>query len=156
AAADDGYLFDHLGHHLRGAGREDEWRTLLTSFEWLDRKTSVRGFPTVLLDFAAYAEDRQIGPLHRACRPAAHVVTNDPRQLAAQLLGRLEAARPLGAVERLLQGARARRGGPWLRPMNPSLSDEGEPIVAVFRGREEDGHAGTPRSIAISPEGSMI
>jgi WD40 repeat protein len=153
AAEDDGYLFDHLGHHLRGAGREDEWRRLLVSFSWLERKTRVRGFPAVLLDLAAYSTDSAIGSLHRACRRAAHILTNDPAQLAAQLLARMDAT---PALEPLLEAARAWRGKPWLRPVTRSLSEEGEPTLAVFRGREEDGHAGTPRSITLSADGSLI
>ena len=146
AAEDDGYLFDHLGHHLRGAGREDEWRGLLVSFSWLERKTRVSGFPAVVLDLAAYSADSVIGPVHRACRRAAHMLTNDPAQLAAQLLARIDAT---PALEPLLNGARAWHGGPWLRPVIPSLGEEGEPTLAIFHGREKDGHAGTPRSIAL-------
>jgi WD40 repeat protein len=152
-AEDDGYLFDQLGHHLRGAGREDEWRELLASFAWLERKTRVRGFPAVLLDLAAYSADSVIGPLHRACRRAAHILTNDPAQLAAQLLARIDT---IPELEPLLEGVRAWRSGPWLRPVTPSLGEEGEPTLAVFRGREEDGHAGTPRSIALSKDGNLI
>lgn len=152
-AADDGYLFDHLGHHLGGAGREDEWRELLVSFDWLERKTRVRGFPAVLQDLAVYSEDSVIGPLFRACRRAAHILTNDPEQLAAQLLARIGATFDL---EPLLEGARAWRRGPWLRPVAPSLGEEGEATLAAFRGREEDGHAGSPRSIALSADGRLI
>ena len=108
AAADDGYCFDHLGYHLRGAGRENEWRTLLASFPWLERKAVVRGFPVVLLDLAAYPADDSVGPLYRVCRRSAHILTNDPAQLAAQLLSRLELA---PALQPLIDGARAWRGG---------------------------------------------
>jgi WD40 repeat protein len=153
AAEDDGYLFDHLGHHLRSAGREDEWRGLLASFGWLEKKTRMRGFPAVLMDLAAYTQDGVIGPLHRAGRRAAHILTNDPLQLAAQLLARIHAAHALGP---LLDGAKTWRGRPWLRPVTPSLGEAGEPTLAVFRGREKDGHNRTPRCIAISADGSLI
>jgi len=153
AAADDGYLFDYLGYHLRGAGREDEWRTLLVSFPWLERKTAVRRFPAVLLDLSSYPEDERVGPLYRVCRRSAHILTNDPAQFAAQLLSRLESA---PALQPLIDGARAWRGGMWLRPVTQSLGEEGEPTLALFRGREIDGHAGTPRSIALSPDDRLI
>ena len=153
AAADDGYLFDHLGYHLRGAGREDEWRTLLVSFPWLERKTAARGFPAVLLDLGAYPADDSVGPLYRVCRRSAHILTNDPAQLAAQLLSRLE---PAPALQPLIDAARAWRGGTWLRPVTRSLGEEGEPTLALFRGREVDGHAGTPRSITLSPDDRLI
>jgi WD40 repeat protein len=151
--ADEEYLFNHLDHHLRGAGREVEWQELLVSFGWLNRKSRVCGFPAVLQDLAVYSEDRTIGPLYRVCRRAAHILTNDPDQLAAQLLARLETS---PALERLLEGAKAWQDGLWLRPVRPSLGEEGEPTLAVFRGREEDGHAGTPRSIAISADSRLI
>ena len=153
AAEDDGYLFDHLGHHLRAAGRERDWRDLLASFAWLERKARARGFAAVLPDLAAYAADEVLGPLYRACRPATHVLSNDPAQLAAQLLARLAA---VPGLEPLLVEARAWRGGPWLRPRTPSLDADGEPVLAVFRGREEDGHAGTPRHVALSADGRLI
>jgi len=105
------------------------------------------------MDLATYSEDGVIGALHRAGRRAAHILTNDPSQLAAQLLARIDAA---PALEPLLEGARARCDGPWLRPVTPSLGAKGDPILAVFRGREKDGHAGTPRSIAISTDGRLI
>jgi WD40 repeat protein len=153
AAADDGYLFDHLGYHLRGAGREDEWRSLLVSFPWLERKTAVRGFPAVLLDLAAYPADDIVGALYRVCRRSAHILTNDPAQLAAQLLSRLEVT---PVLQPLIDGARDWRGGMWLRPVTRSLGEEGEPTLALFRGREIDGHAGTPRSIVLSPDDKLI
>lgn len=150
-AADDGYLFDHLGYHLRRAGREDEWRALLMSFPWLVRKTAVRRFSAVLLDLGAYAADESVGPLYRVCRRSAHILTNDPGQLAAQLLSRLE---PAPAVQPLIDCARAWRGMMWLLPVTRSLAEE--PTLAVFRGREIDGHAGTPRSITLSPDDTLI
>jgi len=153
AAQNDGYLFDHLGHHLRKAGREDEWRSLLFSFSWLEKKASIRGFPAVLMDLSAYKGDSALGGLHHVCRRAAHVLTNDPAQLAAQLLARVE---PTPALEPLLVGARIRRGGPWLRPVTPSLGVQGEQTLAVFRGREKDGHERTPRCIALSADGRLI
>lgn len=153
AAEDDHYLFDHLGYHLRGADRESEWRELLMSFGWLERKTRLRGFPDVLLDLAEYSADSMVDPLHRVCRRTAHILTNDPSQLASQLLARMEST---PEFEPLLEGARTWHNGPWLRPVSTSLAEEGEPTLAVFRGREQDGHAGTPRSITLSADGRLI
>ena len=152
-AEDDGYIFDHLGYHLSHAGAEAEWRELLTSFAWLERKSRARGFAAVLLDLVTYAGDVRVSPLHRTCRRAAHILTNDPAQLAAQLLARTD---PVPDVAPLLNGARAWRGQSWLRPVTNSLDEAGEPTVAVFRGREEDGHAGTPRAIALSRDAGLI
>jgi WD40 repeat protein len=153
---DDGYLLDHLEYHLRLAGLEPEWRELLLAFEWLHRKATSRGFPAVLQDLAAEAEDHHIGMVERACRRAAHILTNDPSQFAAQLLARLDPVEGGPVVGDLLHSARSRRESEWLCPINISLSSVGDPLQVVFRGREIDGHAGTPRSIALSPDGTLI
>src|SRR5262249_44221360 len=84
------------------------------------------GFPAVLLDLGAYPADDSIGPLYRVSRRSAHILTNDPAQLGAQLLSRLE---PTPALQPLIDGARAWRGGMWLRPVTRSLTEEGEPTV---------------------------
>jgi len=153
---DDGYFFDHLAHHLRFAGKEEEWRSLNSSFDWLERKTRACGFVAVLQDLVAYSNDIEIGPLYRACRPAAHILTNDPSQVAAQFLARLDPSKSPVVVRRLLERAAASRESIWLRPLSASLAEGGESVLAVFRGREKDGHAGTPRSVAISADGRLI
>lgn len=156
AATDHNYLLDQLGYHLSKAGKEDDWRALQVSFDWLNRKTAARGFPAVLLDIKRYSADLEIGVLYRACRRAAHIVTNDPTQLGAQLLARLDSAIQPNSLSELLRQARASSSGLWLCPKNASLSDIGEPMLLVFRGREADGHQGTPRSIAVSADGTKI
>ncbi len=153
---DDGYLFDHLGHHLVGAERAPEWTELLTSFEWLARKSSVRGFSAALLDLAEQSQDGRVRLLSQICRRVAHVLTHDPSQLAAQLLARIDPEAHGGTFGRLLDGARAWRQSPWLRPLTVSMADDGEPTIVVFHGHQADGHAGTPRSLALSVDGSLI
>ncbi len=155
-APDDGYLLDHLDYHLREADRVDEWRRLLTSFEWLNRKTGARGMPVVLQDLLHQVDDRAVRVVERACRLAAHVLTNDPSQLAAQLLARLDDGSGLTEIVRLRREAAAspRRG--WLSPVNIGLGSDHDPMIVAFRGRESDGHAGSPRSIALSPDLSLL
>jgi WD40 repeat protein len=155
-APDDGYLLDHLDYHLREAGRVDEWRELLTSFEWLESKAVRRGFPAVLQDLLREVDQGAIGVLERACRRAAHVLTNDPSQLAAQLLARLDPHSGEPAIDRLRVAARSHDQPGWLCPVNASLTSDGDPMSVAFRGRERDGHAGTPRSIAVSSGASLI
>lgn len=152
-AEDDRYLFGHLDHHLLGAGRESDWRALLVSFAWLQRKTEVLGFAATLRDLARFANDPLIGALHRVCRRMAHIIANDPSQFAAQLIARIESP---GGLDSLLESARLWLDGPWLRPMTASLSEGNEATLAVFRGREEDGHAGTPRTVTLSSDLRLI
>jgi hypothetical protein len=152
-APDEGYLLDHLDYHLREAGRADEWRSLLTSFEWLDRKTRARG---MLQDLLHEVDDHAVKVVERECRRAAHVLTNDPSQLAAQLLARVDDASGVPAIDRLRSAARASLSRGWLCPVNTGLSSDDDPMTVAFRGREPDGHAGTPRSIALASDLSLV
>ena len=156
SAPDDGYLLDHLQHHLRQAGHPDEWRSLLTAFEWLDRKTVARGFPTVLQDLLEEIGHDSIRLVERAGRGAAHVLSNDPAQLAAQLRARLDSRSGDANIDRLRAAARILHSEGWLCPINSELSASGDPLSIAFRGREPDGHAGSPRSIDLSSELSLI
>jgi WD40 repeat protein len=156
AIPDDGYLLDYLGFHLREAGRAGEWRELLTSFEWLDAKTAARGLPVVLQDFLQEIDDPAVAIVEGACRRAAHVLTNDPAQLAAQLLARILPDPTVPEIGRLREAATSRDRRGWLCPVTIGLSSFDDPVVIAFRGREPDGHAGTPRSIALSPDLSLI
>ena len=83
-----------------------------------------------------------------------HWLSENPRQLSTQLLGRL--ARGLSPeIDRLADAAAAVSGETWLRPLQPSLLAPGGAVVRVMRGAAA-GHTGTVRSIAIDPRGRWL
>jgi WD40 repeat protein len=149
------YLLSYTKNHLLKGNRGSDWRHIVSSLSWLWRKSLIYGFPAALQDLYGFADDAYIQPLIRVCRASAHLLANDPRQLASQVLARLdEESTELRA--RWNAEATIALDVTWLRPLYPSLSQIQAPLRAVFRGREADGHAGTPRSICFSKDGGLI
>lgn len=123
------------------------WRQLdrtLTSYAFLDTKTSAQGLQALLEDFdlprAIGQESRMASATHgvrhlrairESLRLAADEIAADATQLAPQLMGRLLDSR-LGRVIRLLAQADAAARGPWLRPLVPSLARPGGPLLATI------------------------
>jgi WD40 repeat protein len=146
---DDGYYLFHLGYHLAAAGLHDELLALLHNFEWLARSLQTGGINRILSDFDLLPSGSG-SSLRRALHQSAPVLAGDPRQLPGQLLGRLgESNDPqLGS---LLESARNRRGGPWLRPVRASLLTPESPLALVLSG-----HEGRIRTVACSPDGQIL
>jgi WD40 repeat protein len=85
--------------------------------------------------------------LQSALRQSAQVIARDSTQLAPQLLGRL-LDHPSADVQRVVAGAAAWRGAPWLRPLTSSLArPEGQLRLSLT------GYGGTVRSLALTPDG---
>lgn len=125
-------------YHLSHADKFGHLRQLLTDVGWLREKLEHDGPMAVADALARYQQtvesDRHAG-LARAAevvRMVGEVLADDPGQLPAQLIGRLNAsnnappnasgdvgADPLNA---LLGSARAYRQEAWLRPVRPTLA----------------------------------
>lgn len=78
---------------------------------------------------------------------SSQTLARDPSQLAPQLPGRLLDSGN-DALEPLLELASSWLGTTWLRPIAPTLLRPGGALVRLLLG-----HEGTPRSIAVSPDG---
>jgi WD40 repeat protein len=78
---------------------------------------------------------------------SAQTLARDPSQLAGQLLGRLLAWEGEG-LDQLLDQTASWRGVARLRPLAASLTAPGAALVGLLAG-----HEGTPRSLAVSPDG---
>jgi WD40 repeat protein len=74
---------------------------------------------------------------------ATQAVQRDPGELAGQMFGRLV---PEGRPGSVLAGA-AQRAGPWLRPVRPSLTAPGGPLLAEIPGQDP---------MALSPDGRLL
>jgi WD40 repeat protein len=87
----DEYGLGNLPVHLAEASRTDDLRRLLLNYGWLQSKLDRLGINALLSDFGLgqAADDDATWRLGRALQQAAYVLTQDPSQLAAQLLGRL-------------------------------------------------------------------
>lgn len=133
---DDGYFHGHLIHHLTGAGREDEARSLLSGFAWLTAALRAVGPARVVDDFDTFADDASMASIQDALRGAAHVLAPDPDQLAAQLLGSLLDV-PDGRLDGLRESAASWAGATWLRPIRAMLPPPGQPRIRTLRGHTD-------------------
>ncbi len=129
---DDGYFFQHLPHHLAEAGPVEEHRALLFDYRWLRRKLEVAGVNSLIADLERLEGDGEAGRVAGALRLSAHVLNDDPRQLAGQLLGRL-APGDGPAIAELLSAARALADHPALLPIRNSLTPPGGPLLRPWR-----------------------
>jgi WD40 repeat protein len=144
----DGYFFESLPTHLVATDLNAEYESLLLDFDWLQTKLDALGVTALLSDFRVAAhQNAAIHAVEETIRRSAMILVEQRGQLAGQLLGRLQALPPSG-LEPFLEQARRWRGRPWLRPLTGSLLAPGAAICATL-----EGHEGSPRSVAISPDG---
>jgi WD40 repeat protein len=145
----DGYYFERLPFHLKEADREAELRQLLFNFDWLQSKLEATHTHSLTADYN-YLADADLRLVQSAIRLSAHILARDPRQLAGQLLGRL-----LGdnspSIQVLLNQAVQWRAWPWLRPLMPSLTPPGGPMIHILAD-----HMDGVRAVAVTPDGRRI
>jgi WD40 repeat protein len=144
---DDGYLYQHLAHHLAAAGRRPELRALLLHPGWLTARLRAHGAQDLLGDFGelGVTEDPPLRLLRDALRLSSHVLTGQPEQLAAQLLGRLGGFED-SELSRLLSQVDVPPAGLW--PLWPALNTPGGPLVRVVPNQEHSVSA-----VALTPDG---
>ena len=129
------------------ADRRGELRALLLDYAWLEAKLRATDVNALLRDFDALAGDPAAGLVQGALRLSAHVLAKDHTQLAGQLTGRLGHEED-AEVRALLPQARAQTTAPWLRPLTPSLTRAGGPLVRTL-----EGHAEAVHGVAVTPDG---
>jgi WD40 repeat protein len=143
----DPYAWRWFAYHLVEAGWHDRLRSLLLRFEWLQAKLDATNVTALISDFAFLPNDNSLKTVHGAIRLAAHVLARDKTQLAAQLLGRLsETDSP--EIATLRAQASGWRGAAWMRPLEPSLTEPGGPLLFTFTG-----HDGAARTLAVTADG---
>jgi WD40 repeat protein len=146
----DIYAWRWVAYHLTRATRLGSLRGLLVDFEWLRAKLEATDANAVIGDFEVFADDEDLRLIQAALRLAAHVLSQAPDQLPSQLFGRLGTfSSP--AIQNLLERAKSTTNGPWLRPLIPSLTPPGGPLVRVLPG-----HDGTVDALQITPDGRQV
>jgi hypothetical protein len=141
------YGFRHLVAHLHEAGRNEQARTVLLDFNWLQIKLEVTDVNALIADYDYLADEAELSMIQSAIRLSAHVLARDARQLAGQLTGRL-----LGTnareIEALLKHAAKRKAWPWLRPLKAALASPGGPLIRTL-----EGYTGEVSAVAVTPDG---
>ena len=143
---DDGYFFQFLPYHLLEAGRQTALRDLLLNYRWLDSKLRSTSVIDVIADYdlvGDYAETRLV---QQTLQLGAAALASDKSQLRSQLYARLLPFQQAGLLELAADCQRA--SGPWIRPLVPTLTLPGGPLIRTLAGHE--GFVGT---IVIFDEG---
>jgi WD40 repeat protein len=143
----DGYYFEHLAHHLVESGRKDELHELLYNFDWLQAKLDATDVTSLISDYDHMPENPDLHLVQSALRLSAHVLARDNKQLVCQLMGRLQSFQETEIVS-MLEQARKNKSGMWLRPLTPSLTPPGGPLIRTL-----EGHTGVVTTVAVTPDG---
>lgn len=147
------YTLSYLAMELVEARQSELLLRLLTTFEFLHAKV-VELEPQLLIDdfdlaFVLGLADHEDGLrlIQAALRLSAHVLIEDPAQLAGQLIGRLVSF-PAPEVQDLLAQAGQWKSAPWLRPLSPILTPPGGSLQRILIG-----HTASVSDVAITPDG---
>lgn len=147
----DDFAWRWLSYHLLRADRAKELRELLLDFNWVDAKFGATSPNALLIDFARLGDDdTALGLVESALRNMAHIIVEDPAQLAGQLIGRLMWF-DHELIQNLVQQAREYCLRPWLEPQTPSLPQAGGPLL-----RTMEGHQKIVRAAKILPDGKRV
>ena len=149
----------NIPHHLHAARMGNELNELLTEFEFIEHKISLANPQLLIEDYdlalspgklAPEAKQQGLRKIQGALRMSANVLSEDPNQLAGQLLGRLlSATEP--EIQSLLNQANGWNRTPWIRPLAPILQ---APCGVLLRTLE--GHAEGINAIALTSDGTRI
>jgi WD domain, G-beta repeat/APAF-1 helical domain len=141
------YCLRHLVAHLHEADRNDQVRTVLLDFDWLQAKLEASDVNTLIADYDYLPEDKDLQLVQSAIRLSAHVLARDARQLAGQLTGRL-LSYTSPSIEALLRQAAKRKAWPWLRPLQCNLTAPGGHLIRTI-----EGYTSSVNAVAVTPDG---
>jgi WD40 repeat protein len=120
---------------------------VLLDLKFPQAKLEATDVNALIADYDYLAEEVDLRITQSALRLSAHVLARDTRQLAGQLTGRLLGS-SLPNIQAFLRRV-AQTASPWLRPLRPSLTPPGGPLIWTL----ED-HTNWVTAVAITPEGS--
>jgi hypothetical protein len=144
-----------LPYQLQHADSTARLGEILMSPDWMQQKLNAFG-PRPLIDDYQYARTRAQIVTGQALELVAGLLARDPRQLVAQILGRLTArlvddAAEAAAIDSFLENARALVTAPALVPRWPSFTAPAGAEIRRFEERESQVNA-----VAFSPDGRRI
>ncbi len=140
--------------YAKSAQWSDYVRTL-SDFNFLQTKTAAVGPVSLIEDYDWFplqdrgGEEVDLQLIQDSLRLCTQTVTKDPDQLAGQLLGRLLGSESV-IIGSLLDQASKWRAATWLRPLSPSLTLPGGPLVCTLQG-----HSSPIDAVALTADGKL-
>lgn len=133
----DGYLYSYLGYHLLETGEIEQLHTLLLDFEWMTARLDATGPAGLQEDFQIVQENKTLRMVEEAIRLASPILRQDPKQLASQLIGRLQDL-DIPFLRELVTSIRlAEKAEPvWLDPFRVHLQMPGSALLRSFAGHK--------------------
>jgi WD40 repeat protein len=119
---------------------------LLEYAHYLEAKLTATDTNALIADYSYFREDKDLQLVQSTIRLSAHVLARDARQLAGQLTGRL-LSNTSSSIQSLVKQAAAGKAWPWLRPLSPSLTAPGGPLICTL-----EGHTGAVNAVAMTPD----
>ena len=144
---DDGYFFQRLPAHLLAAGHEEELRAQLLDYHWLRAKLAATDVTSLRRDYLFLEDDKALQTVSGALQLSAHVLFRYPDQLPSQLTGRL-LEQQSSSIREFLEQVRKKPRQPWLRPLTPTLTTPGGPLLATIKM-----HKDSVIAVALTPDG---
>jgi WD40 repeat protein/serine/threonine protein kinase len=145
---DQPYMWHNLAYHLTEAGH-NQLGTLLLNFAWLQAKLNVTDINALLADYKYLSRSKVVQEVRRMLGQAAYVLTDDKKQLASQLWGRL-ADEKTQLIRTLLQQTSDMSDSVWLRPFTSSLREHPAVIRNLIGPKSE------VNAVVFSPDGRFL
>jgi WD40 repeat protein len=120
---------------------------LLEYAHYLEAKLTATDTNAMIAGYSYFREDKDLQLVQSTIRLSAHVLARDARQLAGQLTGRL-LSNTSSSIQSYGEQAAGGKAWPWLRPLSPSLTAPGGPLIRTL-----EGHTGGVNAVAMTPDG---
>ena len=140
AYPDDDYYYRFLPWHMFQADRHSDLKSLLFSGAWLMAKLRFTDADALADDYRFLPDSAEAAELQQAISLASPVLAQSPRELTAQLNGRLE-RRSEGPTTKLLGDLTQLSEGPIMIPATPSLNHFDKPDRVYRVGHASDVNA---------------
>jgi WD40 repeat protein/serine/threonine protein kinase len=144
------YCLRHLPAHLHQAGRDHLLSTVLRDFHLIQTKLEATDASALIADYDYLPATADLRLVQLAIQLSAHVLARDYRQLGSQLIGRL-LGNSTSDIQALLNRAAENHDWPWVRPLTPSLTPPGGPLIRTF-----EGHTSWVHAVVLTPDGRHV
>jgi WD40 repeat protein/serine/threonine protein kinase len=141
------YCLRHLPAHLHQVGRNQLLSTVLKDFHFIQAKLEATDASALIADYEYLPAKADLRLAQLAIQLSAHVLAHDYHQLGSQLTGRL-LGNSAADIQALLNRAAENNDWPWLRPLTPSLTPPGGPLIRTFKG-----HTSWVHAVALTSDG---